>query len=603
MSATQPGSRAHELVQLVDALVGEKDRGVTIGEIREAYEHRLNEPAPGSLTSEISSLKRRGVLAIVGGRPGHSLYAPANRELDPHQRQDDDGIIVLEALKDGFARRGRPLTTREVREEIERQGQELSSDNPDAVRKRLEALARSHERGPAEFHEPQIQRISVETIGGFPSNYWLPADEEPPSEGQLPPRSEAEAVRRAVTLAVLDLGRPISRSELRWWLDWPEADDLVRRTLDPDGLGEALHSTIKSDRAVADRRGRLQEVGTEFVCHGGPDPRYATEPVDDQAASLCALEDAATALRLRAELRSLRALEGQVQGGIYPEPVIELVDTRRSLVAETLGSMMSADEPGAVIDHGREVGEILRTWIREATLTRDQAQTRRRTIRERREQLDAAESVLRFLRPDRKVECARVGEAATATLDELDSFLDPAADLLDLPPERARGLVERVRRFPPPEMPGRERIGSGVTPPLSVLDRPEALVSVFEAFSVPRANVSLQAAHGLLGHVLRDAELLHRLLEELPDRPGDVHRSIWVALGLLGELVEPDEEHLDHASFEDVAAWVLACVLAGWEAAPNRVRELDRQTEGAARRVTDMAAARLEAGMPVSVVG
>lgn len=103
MSSTQPGSRAHRLVQLVDALVESEDRGVTVGEIREAYQGREGEPAPDSLTSEISSLKRRGVLAIVGGRPGHSLYAPADRELDLHQRQDDDGIIVLGALKGGAA--------------------------------------------------------------------------------------------------------------------------------------------------------------------------------------------------------------------------------------------------------------------------------------------------------------------------------------------------------------------------------------------------------------------------------------------------------------------------------------------------------------------
>lgn len=152
-------------------------------------------------------------------------------------------------------------------------------------------------------------------------------------------------------------------------------------------------------------------------------------------------------------------------------------------------------------------------------------------------------------------------------------------------------------------MPGRERIGEGAKPSLSVLDRPEALLSVFEAFSVPRANVSLQAAHGLLGHVLRDADVLRDLLGELPDRPGDVHRSIWVALGLLGELVEPEEVWLIPASFEDVSAWVLAAVLADWGAAPGRVRELDRVTEGAARRVTDMAMARLGAGMLVSAVG
>lgn len=197
------------------------------------------------------------------------------------------------------------------------------------------------------------------------------------------------------------------------------------------------------------------------------------------------LEDAAVVLRLRKELRSLRTVEGQAQGGIYPDPVIELVDTRRSLVAETLGRVLPDDGRESVFTLGREVGRALQTWLGEASLTRDQAQVRRRAIRERREEVEAAVSALRFLRANRVVDCDRVGESTTVTLEELDSLLDPIAEFLDLPPDRSRGLVERVRRLPPPEMPGRERIGEGEKSPLSVLDRPEALMSVFKAFSVP----------------------------------------------------------------------------------------------------------------------
>jgi hypothetical protein len=201
------------------------------------------------------------------------------------------------------------------------------------------------------------------------------------------------------------------------------------------------------------------------------------------------------------------------------------------------------------------------------------------------------------------VSAVRIGTAATVALDELDSFRDPAAELLDLPTHRARGLVECVRRFPPAEVPSRERIGPGERSPLSAIDWAEALESVFEPLTVPRANVSLQAAHGLLGHILDDADVPRDLPWELSERPSDVHRSMWVALGLLGNLAEPAEVGREPASFEDVSAWVLAAVLADWEAAPKRVRELDRRTEGGARRVTDMAVARLEAGMLVLAVG
>lgn len=87
-------------------------------------------------------------------------------------------------------------------------------------------------------------------------------------------------------------------------------------------------------------------------------------------------------------------------------------------------------------------------------------------------------------------------------------------------------------------------------------------MSLFEAFSVPRANVSVQAVHGFLGHVLRDIDVLRDLLGDLSDKSGDAHRNIWVALALLGDLVEPEVVGLDLASFEDASTWVLAAVLA-----------------------------------------
>lgn len=48
---------------------------------------------------------------------------------------------------------------------------------------------------------------------------------------------------------------------------------------------------------------------------------------------------------------------------------------------------------------------------------------------------------------------------------------------------------------------------------------------------------------------------------------------------------------------------MLAGVFTDWEGAVERVRELDHQAEGAARKATDKALARLEAGMVPSAVG
>lgn len=228
---------------------------------------------------------------------------------------------------------------------------------------------------------------------------------------------------------------------------------------------------------------------------------------------------------------------------------------------------------------------------------------RRSRLDERFRRLDAAESVLRFVNSDRTVKVERVGDAATITLSELDSLLRPAADLLGLPERLAQGLVDRARRLPVDDPPGVERVGSPDGKHLSVLDRVDALAYVFRAFSVPRANVLIDSAQQLLGHVVRDAKLIRKLLAELPSNAPQARRTLWVALGLLGEPVALEDVELDRAEFQDAVAWVLAAVLADWEGAVEQVRQLDQQVEGAARKATDMALARLEAGLVPSVVG
>lgn len=78
--------------------------------------------------------------------------------------------------------------------------------------------------------------------------------------------------------------------------------------------------------------------------------------------------------------------------------------------------------------------------------------------------------------------------AISAFLRELEPLLEHATELLGLDPRKAQGLVERVRRFPAPEAPGRERFGEADAYPLSYVDRVEAIDAVYELFSVQRAR-------------------------------------------------------------------------------------------------------------------
>lgn len=602
MPETKPGSRAHQLVQLVEDLVDERGRGVEVDEIRDAYETQTGQDAPDSLTSEISSLKRRDLLQVVGGRPGHSLYAPANVEMDYHHREDDPVFRVLEALRAGFERRGRPLPTREVQAELERRGDELDSDNPDAVRRHLHTLARERVRGPEEFRDPQVVRFTATTTAGFGVNYWAPAGADLPEDPPLPPRSTAEAIRRAVDQATEDHPRPVSRTELLWWLDGHQDRPLQER-INRDRLGTALADTRSADEGHQGEEGRLHVVTTPFTCHGGPDVRYTIGPAGEHGTRLCHLEDVCVALRLEEELRTLRGLETQIQMGVQPEPFDQLATARRGTAVRLLHEAADDEDPAELIVEakgglGRRIG-----WVTSAGLTHDQLHGRKRALRNRVRQLKAAERLLRFMEPDQAVEVDRVGEAGTVSLSELEPLLQSAADLLELPEGRAQGLVERARRVPSGDDPGGERFGAAAEAPLSLLDRIDAVTLVFRAFSVPRANVLVDQARAVLGHAVRDVELLKEILEELPDREREARRTVWIALALLGELVSPDEARLDPGSFEDVTAWTLSAVLADWEGAVERIDRMDRQVEGPARSVTDMALARVESGMLVSAVG
>lgn len=377
MATTKPGSRAHRLVQLIRALTEELGRGVEVGEIRDAYESRTDDEPPDSLTAEISSLKRRGILEVVGGRPGHSLYAPADSDLDFHHRQDDGVVLVLKALRSAFEREKRPLATREVQQEVERRDGHLDSDNPDVVRRHLHTLTRRRERGPEEFQKPQAIKFSTTTTAGFDAAYWVPAGEELPDDWGFAPRSVAEALRRAVVHTTGELGRPISRRELLWWLDGPGAEHPAGEMLQRERLGTDLSETRRNDAEHRGEDGWLHIVSNRLTCYGGPWIRYSSGPPADEAASVGALEDACAVLQLDDELWSLRGLETQVQMDVKPEPFITLVDARRSAITETLQEATADADPSRLLDQARAANRCLRGWVEGASLTDGQREDRR----------------------------------------------------------------------------------------------------------------------------------------------------------------------------------------------------------------------------------
>jgi hypothetical protein len=70
---------------------------------------------------------------------------------------------------------------------------------------------------------------------------------------------------------------------------------------------------------------------------------------------------------------------------------------------------------------------------------------------------------------------ARAGHRALVPVSELQYWLDCAVTKVGLSDPKALRLVDRVRRFPAPYLPGVERSRAARTAPLAYLDRVDAL--------------------------------------------------------------------------------------------------------------------------------
>src|SRR5688572_18287334 len=105
-------SRAQRLQALVATLAETLGRGATIHEIRDAWAAAESAAAPASLTAEVGSLLRRGLVVHAGGRPGFSEYAPQGfaSRIDAARRADDVEC-VFQACAAAVTRLERPVTT------------------------------------------------------------------------------------------------------------------------------------------------------------------------------------------------------------------------------------------------------------------------------------------------------------------------------------------------------------------------------------------------------------------------------------------------------------------------------------------------------------
>jgi hypothetical protein len=610
MARVKPGSRASRILAVAGDLAIRLGRGAEVAELRAAFEDACGSPAPGSFTSEVISLAERGLLERTGGRAGHTLYAPTGSGLTGIEMDDDNALLVLRALRSACRRLRRAVSTREVAQELRRLGLTLKDAKANSVRKYLETLTQSRIRGAEGFRRAMAERVHVESASAVRSAYWSIPDSKTAAAA---PRSRADALRLALANTEMDLFRPTSRSEIRWYLATPAGAALVEGVLPAKrgqkrdqrrSISDDLQDLARHDRAGRWEFGRVHTVTTAYTAHGGGPPRYVLSPPAPVDQALCELEDALTALR-PADEAHLISVASRRAAMANSEPLAFLADVRRDLLRALLAEATHGfPDVAHLIHRGRLAGASLRRWVDEAgdAITAHQREARIRFLEERAFNLDAVAGLLLRRRPADPPLFAHVGSAGLASYSEVDDLIHCAARHLGVRRTSAHGLVQRARRFPA-EGDFAERFTSPARAPLARLDRVDVMVDLWEPFQVPRALAAIKSAHLALGHVLRDADLIASLFRlTAKPRAGD-RRTLIVMLGLLGVVPELEEVCPDVEDSDDAAAWTLAVVLATAGAAERPLSLGRRIFKGQARRLVDTALMRIEGRFVFSAVG
>lgn len=591
--STRPGSRADQISTLVKVQSTQLGRGLTIAEIRAGWCRQHAGEVPESFTADVFSLIRRGVLIRVGGRVGSSLYAHPEASIG-EEGVSSDAEKILRALRTLHKRERRPLATREVANELRRIGAQLESEDPNVVRKRLGSLAETRKRGISTGKAPKVRKIVRRSATGRSITYWEPARSR--SSAPPAPASRADAVRMAIAGASEASGRPVSRSELRCWIEAHDSDSnaVVLRGC---RLATVITDTVKTDADFVGDGGRIHQVTTPLSCHGGAPERYMLGPPTPDDVVVCCLLDALYAYQPSEEVAEIGALRRRAE--MLNEPaLIGLADTREFVLAMTIHAAVGP-RISAVIDKAFRALDIQQEWLRLSDLSRDVHGQRTAELQQTLEGLRTVRALPNIMGSrDLRV----VGEAGTAKYVDIAPLAESTGRLVDLDGERAQRLVERARRLPFAEPAGVERLGLGTPDPLSRLDRVDAVLACVDAVPLARTSVLVNEARALLGRVLRDDLPLRDLLKHRSVDPM-VRRAAVVAIGLLGQTISLEEAVSNASNTDDTAAYILSTVLALCEEAGDRLREVDLRAAGAARSVTDDARRRFDGRDLICVVG
>lgn len=647
VAQTTPGSRSHTVSLWWMERTHDLGRGVTIAEACEQYAQGRTNLEVLHFQQDSRGLVQRGILLPTEGSSGRTRYAHRDAMQPAHgDDYNDPWIAIMAALRIAHAAACSlaPTGRAEVRiSEVISAVNELLAPRAslmgvETIRHALRSMAVGYPGGAPEWQVPWVVCTEGPSPSGVRTNWWRPVD-SPASEAALSdrPRSLRDAVMAAALACHATLGRPVTRTEIRWWVDAHRDCDPVARAIPHEKVGMALDSV---ERLVTSRSSQripakqvIARIRGPLTCYGGPSARLAvttrehiSQVIDDSLATIhvCRLEDAIESYAVADEWDSINRL--RALSVYHSAPVLgELAERRTALLARLILDQVVAGDLVIALMLAERAVTVLESWVMGTPdIPRDTRLSRLLVISQRRRGLVAVRSIMRSSRsasseddePDplnllrlahssKKV--AAIGaKIALMTQEDLLPWFDAARDALawDGKTSIAR-VVDSARRF---VLPGAYRIlpsPFAETPvPMSGIDRVDALVSLYRRTGLLGAVTLLDPATAILGHVLRDAGVLREALHAL--RPGDAwpFRAIVVALGLLGDALPIQDAIMDVHDPLDIEASIFAATLSRPLEAARIATQAYTVAKGvAARAVSDAACARADAGDFFGIVG
>ena len=613
VSPSTPESRRARLARLLRSRPAVRKPGVSFAELLDLYRSAFPDDLAthDSLTSALGALLHDGTVVRSGRKRGRTYYAaaPDGRVRRPSERERSTlAAAVVEIVRAHYRAERRPISTAGVRNALKTRG--LWPDRYARLATLLHALAKApaRESGTDPVPRPALKVAPARRTAGRVAAFWIPV--EAPDQPALEPPDRAEALRRAVAIATEQLGRPVTKTELRWWLDTQPPSSMLGLALGDGPLGPAIKNTLDHDRRHEGDTGRLHDITGALTVNGGAPVRRRLGPPTPNDVSASALEDAVSVVRARSESTALQRFEGWRKTAVQSIPGRKVLDRiasdRRSLVLHALRvyAGLSENELVDAMARMRSTHTVASRWLDEASISYAARYTRREQLAQAIADLSAVERLLDDRRSSSRIEARIgqlrfVGQTALVPPRTMREFARRTVDAGEIDATRPRTLYTSARRVPNPGRPARPAIDE-----LALIDRLDAVVAVVEAANAPRGRALVSVAHDVIGHALRDAAYLSDRLDDVAPGDHEIRSALVIALGLLGELPDIGLAVPNRRNALESRAYVLAALLATLDAgqAESQLAEAADWVRGAAGQILEKALAKARRGMLVSLL-